>query len=243
MLTAFWSATGGSGTSVVTAACAIALARRAVETDHGFGVRVADLVGDLPAVFGLATDPDVGLSDWLEAGPEAPTDALDRLLVDVESGLALLPRGGRPDQFSSVRPSPESGAALAVALGEGRSPVLVDCGIAREPALQAVVEVADVSLVVLRGCYLALRRAVRMPVLQTTSGVVLLDEPGRSLTSQQISDVLDLPVLVRVPVKTTIARAVDAGVLTSRMPEPLARAAHELVRAIGIAPGRRGEAA
>ena len=243
MLTAFWSATGGSGTSVVTAACAIALARRAVETDHGPGVRVADLVGDLPAVFGLASDPDVGLCDWLEAGPEAPVDALDRLLVDVESGLALLPRGGQADHLSSARPSPESGAALAVALAEGASPVLVDCGTAREPALQAVVEVADVSLVVLRGCYLALRRAVRMPVLQRTSGVVVLDEPGRSLTTQQISDVLELPVLVRVPVKHTIARAVDAGVLTGRMPEPLARVAHDLVRTIGIAPGRRGEAA
>ena len=243
MLTAFWSATGGSGTSVLTAACAIALARRAVETEHGVGVRVADLAGDLPAVFGLAADPDVGLVDWLEAGPEAPTDALDRLLVDVDSGLALLPRGGRAARASSARPLPESGAALAVALRQGASPVLVDCGTAREPALEAIVEAADLSLVVMRGCYLALRRAVRAPVLHRCAGVVLLDEPGRSLSAQHVADVLELPVVVRVPVKAVIARAVDAGVLTSRMPEPLARVVHELVRTIGIAPGRRGEAA
>ena len=37
------------------------------------------------------------------------------------------------------------------------------------------------SIVVLRGCYLALRRAVHAPPLEHTAGVVLLDEPGRSL--------------------------------------------------------------
>jgi hypothetical protein len=243
MLSAFWSATGGSGTSVITAACAVALARRAVETDHGPGARVADLAGDLPAVFGLGADPDVGLVDWLAAGPEAPTDALDRLLVDVGSGLALLPRGGRAVHAASAHPAPEAGAALAVALGHGSSPVLVDCGTAREPAVRALVEVADVSFVVLRSCYLSLRRAVQAPGLSRSAGIVLLDEPGRSLSTQQMSDVLELPVLVRVPVKAPIARAVDAGVLTTRMPDALARAANELVRCIGAATGRRGEAA
>jgi hypothetical protein len=120
--------------------------------------------------------------------------------------------------------------------------VLVDCGTAREPATRAVVEVADVAVVVLRGCYLALRRAVHAPPLEHTAGVVLLDESGRSLGAREISEVLDLPVLTRVPVKETIARAVDAGVLPTRLPEPLARAAGEVVRRIGVL-GRRGEAA
>jgi hypothetical protein len=243
MLTALWSATGGSGTSVITAACAIALARRLVDGEHGVGVRVADLAGDLPAVFGLGTDPDVGLVDWLMAGPEAPTDALDRLLIDVDAGVALLPRGGRSAQAERARPAAESGAALAVALAHGSSPVLVDCGGAREPAERALVEVADLSFVVMRSCYLALRRAVHAPMLACTAGVVLLDEPGRSLGAREVSEVLELPVLVRVPVKAPIARAVDAGVLTTRMPDVLARAANELVRHLGVGSGRRGEAA
>jgi hypothetical protein len=145
--------------------------------------------------------------------------------------------------MSTTLPAPESGAALAVALTQGSSPVLIDCGTAREPAARAVLEVADVSVVVLRGCYLALRRAVHAPPLEHTAGVVLLDEPGRSLGAREIGEVLDLPVLARVPVKDAIARAVDAGVLPARLPEPLARAASDVVRRLGVRAGRHGEAA
>jgi hypothetical protein len=242
LLIALWSATGGSGTSVFTTACALVLARQAREAGHPAGVRIADLAGDLPAVFGLGTDPDVGLADWLDAGAEAPTEALDRLLVEVAPGVGLLPRG-RGARTATSLPVPESGAALAVALAQGSSPVLVDCGTAREPATRAVVEVADVAVVVLRGCYLALRRAVHAPPLEHTAGVVLLDEPGRSLGASEIGEVLDLPVLARVPVDKAIARAVDAGVLSTRLPEPLARAATDAVRRLGVRTGRRGEAA
>jgi hypothetical protein len=122
-------------------------------------------------------------------------------------------------------------------------PVLVDCGTARDPAARAVVEVADVAVLVLRGCYLALRRAVHAPPLEHTAGVVLLEEPGRSLGVSEIAEVLDLPVLTRVPVKEGIARAVDAGVLPTRLPDQLGRAATGFLRRVGIGAGRRGEAA
>jgi hypothetical protein len=242
LLIALWSATGGSGTSVLTAACALVLGRQAQEAGSTAGVRLADLVGDLPAVFGIGADPDVGLADWLDAGAEAPTEALDRLLAEVAPGVALLPRGRGPRVPTSL-PAPESGAALAVALSQGPSPVLVDCGTAREPAIQALVEVADAAVVVLRPCYLALRRAVHAAPLAHTTGVVLLDEPGRSLGAHDIGEVLDRPLLARVPVKEPIARAVDAGVLATRLPEPLARAATDVVRRVGVHVGRRGEAA
>jgi MinD-like ATPase involved in chromosome partitioning or flagellar assembly len=242
LLIALWSATGGSGTSVFTAACALVLARQAHEAGSSAGVRVADLAGDLPAVFGVGADPDVGLADWLDAGAEAPTEALDRLLTEVVTGVALLPRGRGP-RVPTVLPPPESGAALAVALSQGSSPVLVDCGTAREPAVRALVEVADLAVVVLRPCYLALRRAVHAPALAHTTGVVLLDEPGRSLGVPEIGEVLDRPVLGRIPLKEPIARAVDAGVLPTRLPEPLARAATDVVRRLGLRAGRRGEAA
>jgi hypothetical protein len=189
-------------------------------------------------VFGLGADPEVGLADWLAAGVEAPTDALDRLLVEVAPGVALLPCGGIA--LTPTSAAPEAGAALAVGLASATSPVLVDCGTARAPALQAVVEVADVALVVLRSCYLSLRRAVNSPCLRHTAGVVLLDESERTIGASQIGDVLDLPVLARIAVDARIARAVDAGVLSTRLPDPLARAARDVVRRVGV---RRGEAA
>src|SRR5262249_25943488 len=144
---------GGSGTSVIAAAAAVVLARQGP-------TRLADLAGDQPAIFGLATDPDPGLRDWLRIGPEAPTDALDRLPVAAGNGLVLLGAGtgditGAP---------PEAGAALAVALRADDRPTVADVGrLGMSPdALHGLVEVADAHLVVVRGCYLALRRAVRL---------------------------------------------------------------------------------
>ena len=106
-----------------------------------------------------------------------------------------------------------------------------------------MVEVADASVVVLRGCYLALRRAVHGSALASTTAAVLLEEPGRSLSANDVSEVFDLPVLARVPVKPLIARAVDAGVLATRLPEPLARAANDLLRRLDARGGRNGAAA
>src|SRR5215213_684401 len=86
VLVCFWSPKGGSGTSVLAAAAALVLAREGP-------TRLADLDGDQPAILGLAADPDQGLRDWLSAGPEAPTEALDRLAVDAGKGLSLLAAG------------------------------------------------------------------------------------------------------------------------------------------------------
>ncbi len=242
MLIALWSAKGGSGTSVFTAACALVLAREGRDTGHAPGARVADLAGDLPAVFGVGAEPTLGVADWLAAGPAAPTDALDRLLVEVTPGVGLLPRGGAELAAGAVAAA-EAGAALAVALRESPVPTLVDCGTASDPASRAVIEVADVAVVVLRGCYLALRRAVHGPVLASTTAAVLLEEPGRTLSARDVAQVFDLPVLARVPVKSIIARSVDAGVLATRLPESLARSANDLLRRLDPSSGRNGAAA
>jgi hypothetical protein len=46
--------------------------------------------------------------------------------------------------------------------------------------------------------------------------------------------VLDLPVLARVPVRAGVARAVDAGVLGTRLPEILARPIGKLLADLGL---------
>lgn len=239
MLVALWSPKGGSGTSVFAAACSLVLARDRSST---VGARLADLDGDQPAIFGLGGDPGFGLHDWLAAGPEAPAEALDRMTLEIASGLMLLPRGGPAPLLAPV-PAAEAGAALAVLLADSAIPTVVDCGTAAEPATRAVAEVADVSVVVLRGCYLALRRAVQAPALARTAGVVLIDEPGRSLSEKELVDVLGVPVLARVAVRAPIARAVDAGVLATRLPDSLARAAGDLLQRVRSLPNHRGAAA
>ena len=59
---------------------------------------------------------------------------------------------------------------------------------ARGSALEALVEVADASIVVVRACYLALRRAVRVPAVANATGVVLVEESGRALGARDIGD-------------------------------------------------------
>lgn len=246
MLFTLWSPKGGSGTSVLAAACALSLARPSRPDGHALSgqlvVRLADLDGDLPAVLGLPSDPSTGLADWLAAGLEAPTDALDQLAIDVATGVTLLPRGTAPAVLAPPVAA-ECGAALAVALRDGPVPTIVDAGRAESPAARAVLEVSDVAFVVVRPCYLALRRAVRGAALARTSGVVLVDEPQRALSSDDVSDVLELPVVARIPWRATVARLVDAGALTRRLPDALARASTSTLRAAGIGSSRRGQAA
>lgn len=212
---AFWSPKGGSGTSVLAASCAAVLARSG-------GVRLVDLAGDQPAILGLAADPATGAAEWMAAGPDAPVDALARLCIEVGPGLHLLPVGAA--RLPVGRGAPDAGARLGAALAAAGSAVVVDAGRADTPAARAVVESADVSVLVLRGCYLALRRAVHAPLSRRVTGVAFVDEPGRALGVSEVSDVLDRPVLARVPVRDPIARAIDAGVIAVRTPEPLARA-------------------
>jgi hypothetical protein len=228
MLLALWSPKGGAGTSVLAAACALVLARRAE------GARLADLGGDQPAIFALVSDPGTGLADWLAAGPEAPADALDRLSVTAAPGVALLPRGGSPDRTLAPLPAASAGAALGVALRDGPVPTIVDAGTASTPAARALVEVADVAVMVLRGCYLGLRRAVHSPLLGRSAGAVLVEEQARSLGPAEVADVLDLAVVARVPVRASIARAVDAGVLAARLPDAIARPTARLLGRVGL---------
>ena len=222
MLVCFWSPKGGSGTSVVASAAGLLIARTSP-------ARIADLTGDQPAVLGLAGEPDAGLRDWLRAGPQAPTDALDRLAIEIGRNLSLLPAGapGLTDVL------PEAGAALAVALDDDSRATVCDAGRLEHPALVALAEIADTNVIVVRGCYLALRQAVHHGALELASGAVLIDEHGRSLGARDVEDVLGVPVVATIEARTSTARgrrrcAADAHAGEPR-PTPAAGAcAHRL---------------
>lgn len=210
MLTACWSVKGGSGTTVVAASLALLLARTSPA-----GALAVDLAGDLPAVLGLPEPGGLGARDWLEAGPDVSDDALTRLAIAGGGGLQVVPRGRAVDCGA------DDGERLALALA-GPRPAVVDCGSRLDDAALAVASAAPLSLLVLRPCYLALRRAVAAPI--RPSGVVLVGEPGRSLDASDVEDVLGVPVRVQIPYDAAIARAIDAGILTSRLPRALERA-------------------
>lgn len=211
MLIACWSVKGGSGTTVVSVALAACLARSSPT-----GALLADLGGDVPAVLGLPDSPGPGLGEWLAAADAVPADALTRLEVSGPAGLAVLCAGG------SAAPAPGRAEVLAALLSADPRPVVVDCGSRLHGPGLTVAASASASLLVIRPCYLALRRAVQAPV--RPSGVILVREPGRSLGRSDVEDVLGAPVRAQLDVDPAIARAVDAGLWPSRVPRSVQRA-------------------
>lgn len=208
MLVTCWSAKGGSGTTVVAAALGVLLARRLSE-----GALLVDAGGDVGCALGLAEQHTPGLADWLRSPREVDGTAIDRLVVAGAPGLEVLPRG------AGAFPA-DAADRLLDALAT-RPVVVVDAGPPSAFAYQ-LAAASTVSLLVLRPCYLALRRALAAPV--RPSGVVLVEEPKRTLDVGDIESVLGVPVLSVVPWDEGIARAVDAGLLGARLPRPLASA-------------------
>ena len=224
MLVCFWSPKGGSGTSVIAAAAALVLARegRARRRPRRRPARRAR-VGDRRGA---------GLRDWLCAGPEAPTDALDRLALDAGRGLTLLPAGAG-DVAAAI---PGSGRrARGRAAGRPAADDRRRRCARRGPSLRcALVEVADASVIVVRGCYLALRRAVRLELTANATGAVFVDEGGRALGAHDVANVLGVPVLATCR-RARLDRARDRR---RRAADPSPRRAGS-TRARGAAPDRR----
>ena len=211
MVICCWSSKGGSGTTVVATALALVLGERSPT-----GAVLADLCGDAPVVLGTR-EPEAspGLAGWLAAGGDVPADALARLEEVVAPGLHLLPRGD--GSLVTAR-----AGELFAALDADPRPVVIDAGLAPPESVGAVLAAsATVSLLVVRPCFLALRRAVDAVI--RPSAIVLVCEEGRALTAGDVEQALGVPVRAEVMVTAHVARAVDAGVLASRLPRSLAR--------------------
>ena len=209
MLTMYWSAKGGSGTTVVAAGHALTSA-----SDRP--TLLVDLDGDLPDVLGVP-QPAAGIAEWVAAGAGVPGDALDRIAVDVGPRLRLLGRGLGPVD------DPDRLAVLGRLLADSRDPTIVDLGRLPNPAADALLVTAGRSVLVLRPCYLAVSRARALTT--TPTELVIVRDAGRALRDRDIADALGVPVRATVPVDVEIARAVDAGLLAHRMPRRLRRVA------------------
>lgn len=219
MLLACWSVKGGSGTTVVSVALAATLADASPT-----GALVVDLAGDVPAVVGLPEPQGPGVEGWLAAGSAVPADALTRLEVVAPGRLRLLARGeaaGAERDGGGTEVLEGRAAVLAALLAADPRPVVVDCGGVADGAGRAVVAAATTSLLVMRPCYLSLRRAQQLRV--RPSGIVLVGAAGRSLQPADVEAALDVPVLASLDHDPQVARAVDAGLLGHRVPRALRR--------------------
>ena len=93
-------------------------------------------------------------------------------------------------------------------------------------AARFLIEAADHSLLVSRSCFLALRRIARSP--HQPSGIVLMYEDGRALVASDIADLGSCPIVLQIEMDVAIGRALDAGLLITRLPQRLDRALAKL---------------
>jgi hypothetical protein len=215
MVTLCWAAKGGSGTTVVATALALSSSRPSL---------LVDLDGEIPAVLGL-TEPDrPGVAEWLAS--DTSTDHLAELLIDIASRVWLLPWQSATSvrQRRHVDDLEARWATLGDWLHDWSNQwgcdVTIDVGTRVPP--EPLAARADRSLLVTRACYLSLRRAVRSQARPT--GVILVDEPGRGLGQRDIEHAIGVPVEAVISFDPGVARAVDAGLLASRIPRVMTRA-------------------
>lgn len=130
--------------------------------------------------------------------------------------LAILEKGTLISPDARAVTGVTDGAGFFTAkMGEGAT--VRDCGVAspdNPPEGNAVL--------VVRNCYLSLSRAKGLDLAAFT-GVILVEEPYRSLNRSDVGAVLDpLPILAVVEHTAAVSRAVDAGLLATRMPRSTA---------------------
>jgi len=198
-----WSAKGGSGTTVVAAGLALA---------HPGPTLLVDLDGDLPATLGIG-EPDLpGVHDWLTAN--APAERLAKLEIPLTERAHLLAAG------TPAPAGPGRWEALARHFADDPRHVVVDIGTHHPPP--ALAAAAEHIFVVTRNCYLALRAFVRRPGPAT--GVIVVEERGRSYRADDIEHALGVPVAATVLHDPAVARAADAGLMLGRVPGALRHA-------------------
>lgn len=200
-------AKGGVGCSTVAAAMAI---------ERGGCLLVDAATGDLDALLGAfePTEP-FRLHDVIGAlaGSDADWRVLGRAAGKIGGGVELI-TADRLHRWWT----PGDAGHLVVACRRYPQPVIIDCGVSRFG--DDVASVSDRQVLVCRNDFVSLRRAIARE--HGTDHTVVIMEDHRPNSRQDVSTVLHGrgPVTL-VDFDPVIARANDAGLLTSRLPRRL----------------------
>jgi nucleoside-diphosphate-sugar epimerase len=111
---------------------------------------------------------------------------------------------------------PAAGGSTVTVIDHGTTPPAGDLWATRNPG--------DRVYLVIRACYLGIRRALAQNC--RPDGIILLAEQGRSLGARDVEDVLGVKVVATLAVTESMARSIDAGLLSH----------HARRRPLGLAP-------
>lgn len=209
MFIIFTSPKNGNGVTVTAASYALLCAMRGTRTV------LIDLCGDQPAALGMQEPSAPGVNDWLSDNSFDDESQLLAMGRECMSGLLVIHRGAR---FISGEPR---WSAFAEAIASLPYTVIVDAGVGHLP--EQITGIASKIITVTKPCYLSLRRATQLP---TPTSVFVVKEEGRALTVKDVGHVLNAPIEAEIPYEAAIGRAVDAGLLPSRVEQLLGRHIH-----------------
>lgn len=202
----FTSPKNGNGVTVTSASYALLSALRGTRTV------LIDLCGDQPAALGMQEPSGHGINDWLSENSSGDAAQLLSMGREATNGLLVVHRGR---QFIDGVPR---WLELADTLASLPYTVVIDAGVGQLPT--ALTAVASRVITIVKPCYLSLRRATQLP---TPSSVFVVKEEGRALTVKDVGHVLNAPIEAEIPYEPSISRAVDAGLLPSRVEQLLGR--------------------
>ena len=196
----FMSPKGGNCTTVTASSVALLGAINKQNT------LLIDLCGDVPATLGIGEPTRPGINDWLAENNSADAPSLVLLGEPVIDGLVVVHRGSK---FVEGQPRWNH---LAQAVTQLSHNVIIDAGTGFIPA--EIAQAVEMITMVTKPCYLSLRRATTLP---RPHNVAVVREEGRALTVSDVGNVLGVPVIAEIPHGAAIARAVDAGLLPTRV--------------------------
>lgn len=102
--------------------------------------------------------------------------------------------------------------ATAHAAGSPYQHIVIDAG-------TTATDFNGTTTLVTRACYLALRNALALE--HRADNAILIHEPDRALNDDDVSAVLAIPIAAVIPYDPAIARTIDSGLLTARIPKAL----------------------
>ncbi|MYA40995.1 MAG: hypothetical protein F4Z31_04500 [Gemmatimonadetes bacterium] len=225
MRTAVYAAKPGQGTTVAAVLLALEVARQPDGPDR---VVLADFAGGIDDLIPPQRS-SAGIAEWLAGDRTAA--GLDSLVEPLDGRLGLLRSGRGP------WPNPEGGAAAVLAGWLAEQHIVIDAGtlaadphtggtpaqkLAREIALQA-----EQRILVTQPCRLALIRAASGAPLPAPDTVVVVSQPDRRLSTEDIERAVGRPIAATIPWSSHIAAAADAGELQAvdlaRLTDPAPR--------------------
>ena len=201
MITIIYAHKAGQGVTTIAATLATLTACRHKRT------LLVDTGTDIPAVLGIREADRSGLADYLTDTNVTLAD----IVTPIAENLDLITQGDHPAEHTAANYGLLTGGL------DHYDTVIIDAA----PNAHQWVGHADTRVLVTRPCYLALRHATGQ---RRPDHLVVITEPGRALNTGDIEAVTGTPISAIVGHDPHIARAVDAGTLTTRLPRSLARA-------------------